>query len=440
MKLKYGLEDNVPLQYGLLYALQHVIFFLTTAIVLPLMVGYALELSQDEIAGTVERTLVLCGIFSLIQTRFGHRFPIMDGPAGLWVGLFLLMANITNATGGDLALLRTNMEAGIMIAGAFVFLLVITGLLKKILGLFTSLINGIVILLMILQISPSLVKGMTGINSTNASVDFIDVGMFFFTVLIILLISTYAKGFINSIATFIGVIGGWIVTYALGLSKGYSISTSNLISIPDLFAWGMPTFDISVTITCIIAALVLLSIQYASINGMSDVLEVNINERDMMRSMSFHGIATILAGVFSSVPFLSFYSSVGVVKITGVAAKKPFYIASFFMIIMGLIEPIGAFFSTIPGSVGYAAALVIFAMISSQAVSELRAVNFTNRESMIFGISILIGVGVMFLPPTAFDNVNPIISGIFSNGLICGMIIAFIMEHLILKKGRSNNS
>ena len=91
-EIKYQLADEVPQKENIVLALQHVIFFVASAVVMPVVVGYALGLSQIEVADTLQRTFFLCGVVSILQAALGHRYPIIDGPAGLWSGLLILMA------------------------------------------------------------------------------------------------------------------------------------------------------------------------------------------------------------------------------------------------------------------------------------------------------------------------------------------------------------
>ncbi|MEE0741546.1 MAG: uracil-xanthine permease family protein [Emergencia sp.] len=433
-EIKYQLDDKMPLRENLIYACQHVIFFVASAVVMPVVVGYALGLSQPEVAQTLQRTLVLCGIISILQTALGHRYPIIDGPAGLWSGLLILMATTMTAFGKDAQILRTDLETGMIIGGGFVILLVILGLMNKLITLFSPLINGVLILLMVLQISPSIVKGMTGITADNTVIDGKSTFVFFFTMLLILFLNMYARGFIKSIATFIGVLAGWVLAWVMGITTQADLSAGGVVSLPEVFAWGKPTFDTGVVITCVIAAFVLLSMTFASINGMAEVVEDRPDNKRFNRAVSIHGLATVLCGIFPTVAFMPYVSSTGIVKMTGVAARTPFYLASAFMIVMGMISPIGAFFSTIPNAVGYAALIMIYALIMGQGFNELKKVKFTNRENFIVGISMLIGMGVMFLPTEAFSDLPQVAGYILSNGLIDGMALAFLLEHVLLKK------
>ena len=429
--LKYQLSDDVPAAENLMYAFQQVVLFVASAVVMPVVVGFALGLTQTEVAATLQRTFVLCGVMTFLQVRWGHRFPIQDGPAGLWSGLFLLMASTMPALGMPLSQLRTSLEMGLLAAGGLIMALAVTGVLRHIARLFTPIINGLLILLMVLQISSSIMKGMLGVSdggSVNGKALLIAV----FTMVVILLINLYAHGFLRSIATFVGMIAGWVLAWITGVTGDIDLMENGLISLPQLFAWGKPTFEGGIVVTCIIGALVLLSMVFASINGMGAAVNEEITSEKMHRTVFFHGMAAFLAGAFSSIAFMPYVSSIGVVEMTKVAARKPMYFAAGFMVLMGLVAPFGTLFATIPACVGNGALIIIFALCIGQALREFNKVEFTSRENLVVGLSVIIGTGIMFLPADTFASLPPSASCILSNGLIGGMIAAFLLEHVVM--------
>lgn len=218
-----------------------------------------------------------------------------------------------------------------LIGGTVIVLLVILGLMNRLMKLFTPLINGVLILLMVLQISPSIVKGMTGITADHTTIDWKSCLVFFFTMFLILFLNMFVGGFIKSIATFIGVLAGWVLAYIMGITTRADLMADGVISLPKVFAWGRPTFDVGIVVTCIIAAFVLLSMTFASINGMSEVVGDEVDSKRMNKTIGIHGFATVLCGIFPTVAFMPYVSSTGIVKMTGVAARKPFYLASVLM-------------------------------------------------------------------------------------------------------------
>lgn len=429
----YDLDDKLPIQKSIIYGFQHVIYFVVSAVVMPVVVGGLLGLSQHEIANMLQRTFILCGIISILQAKFGHRYPIVDGPAGLWTGVITLMAGLTPSLGKDLSVLRTDLESGMIIAGVFVMILMITGLVQYISKLFTPIINGVLIILMVLQISPSIVKGMLGIDEHNQVIDTRYVVVFFVTVFINLVISIFAKGFLQSISTLVGVIVGWIMALLIGITKSTSLTSEGFIFFPQIFAWGSPTFDIGIIITCVLASLVLLSMTFTSVNSMAEVLGESVSNNQMNRAIFIHGLSASFAGVFPTIGFMPYLSSTGVIAMTKVAARSPFILGSIMMIALGTITPIGMLFASIPSPVGCGALIMVFSLITGQGLKEFQKIRITNRECFIIGISVLIGIGTMFLPNTAFQGLPSVARSILPNGMVDGIIIAFLLENLLPK-------
>lgn len=433
-KLKYGLEDKVPVGENLIYGFQQIVLFVASAVVMPVVVGYALGLSQDEVAATLQRTFVLCGVMTILQVRWGHRFPIQDGPAGLWSALFLLMVTAAPSLNMSLAELRTNLEMGMLLSGLMVMILSAAGLVRYLAKLFTPLINGLLILLMVLQISSSIMKGMLGVGESQPHIDGKALLTAVFTMVVILVINQFTRGFLQSIATFVGMVAGWIFAALLGMTEKADLWGNGLITLPKLFAWGTPTFDAGVVVTCLISAFVLISMVFASISGMAAMAESDAGEQRMRRSIFFHGMSASMTGLFSSIAFMPFVSSIGVVEMTGVAARGPMYLAAAGMIVMGLVGPFGALFATIPAGVGNGALIIIFALCIGQALREFGKVSFGSRENLIVGLSMIIGTGTMLLPEGTFTNLPTVAACLLSNGLIMGMAAAFLLEHLVLPK------
>jgi xanthine/uracil permease len=432
--ITYKLDDKLPVEKNIIYTLQHMILITIAVIVMPLVVGVLLELPQHEIAKMLQRTFVLSGIISLLQIKFGHSFPVIEGPAGLWTGILTLIASLAPSFGKDMSVLRTDLQTGMIIAGIVVMLLTLLGLIPYLSRLFTPVINSVLIILMALQVSPSIVKGMLGITKDNAMADIRSMVVFFVVVALSLAINIFAKGFIQSISTLIGIIAGWILAALLGITSSTNLVSQGIVSLPQAFAWGKPTFDMGIIMTCILAALALMPMTYTCIKGMEDLLEVKKSKRKKNNAFLIHGLSTSLAGIFPTVAFMPYLSSIGITAMTGVATRTPFVLASIMMIIFGIFSPIGMLFASIPASVGYGALVLIFALILGQAWKELQKINITNRESFIIGISVLIGVGAMFLPATTFINFPSVLAYILPNGLVGGVILALLLDNLLPKK------
>lgn len=430
----YKLNDKLTIRKNMIYGFQHVIFIALSTVVMPVVAGPLLGLSQNEIADMLQRTFLISGVISILQVKFGHGYPILEAPAGFWIGILTLMAGLAPAVGKDLPTLRTDMEGGLMIAGIVVILITMAGWIPRVTKLFTPAVNSVLILLMVLQISPSIVKGMLGITATNQTADFKVAAVFFGVVVINLMLNLFARGFLQSISTLIGILTGWIAAAFLGMTNSPYQTGKGWISLPEIFAWGKPTFDAGVTATCVLASLVLLSMTYTSIKSMAELMEDQVSVKQWNRSFTIHGFTTSLTGVFSIIAFMPYLSSTGFLAMTGVAARSPFILAGAVMILMGMITPVGMLLATIPMAVGCGALLVIFALILGQGLKELQNTKLTNRECFVIGISLIVGIGTMFLPEETFQALPGVAAYILPNGLVDGILLALILDNILPKK------
>jgi xanthine/uracil permease len=83
---------------------------------------------------------------------------------------------------------------------------------------------------------------------------------------------------------------------------------------------------------------------------------------------------------------------------------------------------------------------VVFANMISMAFSQFDQEKDQNRIRFVIGISLLGGVGAMFVPAAAFEGIPPLLTSILNNGLILGSIIAIIADQMTIKMSHSKES
>lgn len=432
--MRYNLNDQPSASELVSYSLQHLTFFLANAAILPVIVGSHLGLDHSAIAGLVQRTFIWCGIASFLQCRWGHGFPIFEGPAGMWYGILITLATTAPAMGKSLAVLRTDIELGLIIAGACCLALGLTGLVGKTVRLFSPLVNGVFLCLMSLQLSPTMLKGFLGITSANSLLDSSCLLASVITTAIILWISLTKKGFWQSIAILLGSAIGWLTAILLGLSPDAYDKSSDFLLLPAVFPWGTPTFDPGVVLTCILAALIVLSNLVASILGLCSLTGEPPKSKLFNRGTGITGLADMLAGVFSIVGFVPYASAVGYTAMTGVAARRPFYLGAGLLTALGVLPPVSAFFAALPLPVGYSVMFVVYTLILGMGIKEFAKLTLTTRETIIIGISLLIGIGALFLPSQTFNELPAALRYLLLNGLVDGVLICILLEQVILRK------
>jgi xanthine/uracil permease len=435
VSIKYGLEDRLDNKKTATYGLQHMILFIANSAIMPVIIAKGFGLENQEISDMLLRTFLLCGILSIIQTRLGHRYPIIEGPSGLWLTVWISLASITSAMGGELAHLRSSLEMGMLISGVLIVALGLSGQMKYIAKLFSPLVNGVFLVLMPVQLSRSFVAGMFGTVYGGSEIDPQAFAVFWLTVVVMLIINIKGTPFLKSIAILIGVAVGWVFAVLIGAGDfGDMSSLRSFLVLPQPLAWGLPTFDAGIVITCVMGSFLLFANVIASFLGTAEVIGEEFTEKQLDRGTMCFGFSTVMTGLFATIGFVPFATSMGIIRMTGVATRKPFYLGSVAMIVLGLLGPVGLFFAAIPPSVGYGALLVLFAVIIKQGFDNFTRARLTEKLGFAVGISMMAGSGIMMQPFAVFANLPDVIVPFVSNGLLVGVILAIIFEQLLKER------
>lgn len=412
-----------------LLSIQWMAFIVLANVVYALVIGPMFHLTEMQTMMFLQRTIFILGVGALIQLFFGHKLYISEVPSGLWVGVMIIYAGIGQSLfGSDVNAIRV-LTFAIIVTGIIIILLSVFGLLDKILILFSPRVLATFMFLLVAELSKDFITGMFGVGyngSTKVSIPILLV-----TVGLVIL-SLVIRKFKNlASVSFIIVIGvGWIAFYLLGLT-GAIPKYTGIISMPKPFPFGLPMASSSMIPSIIIAVFVLISTMLAAINVIKAILEKANNktyEVSVKRGGIALGINQILAGIFFSVAAVPGISVAGFIEQTDSTKKVPFLIGNILVIIVSLITPIMAFFTTLPTPVAYAAIFTVFSNLFGVAVKELDKMENKDKIFFALGIPVFAGIGIMFVPSSAFLNLPMILSSFLSNGLVVGITLALIIE------------
>lgn len=185
-------------------------------------------------------------------------------------------------------------------------------------------------------------------------------------------------------------------------------------------------------ITGILIALVLMSNLVATVAAGEQVTGRRGEKRrgTLDRGGIWNGVANGLAALFSAVGTIPLSSSAGFVRLTGLKQLRPFLIGCLVMVGASLFPPLMGFLAGLPEPVADAALLATFVQIVSIAVGSITREPLDDRRNTILGISLMVGVGIMFVPSTAFASLPSILRFTLGNGLLTGTFTAILMERL----------
>lgn len=416
---------------------QWFVFLLANALALPIVLGQAFGLDSAGVAGLVQRTLLVVGLSSGLQAWLGHRYPIADGPAGSWAIVFVVMAYIGREQGLDSLDTLRLLSGGVLVAGLIMLVLGVARQVHRLLFLFTPLVTGCFILLLVVQLAGVFVRGMVTDPRTGAmSLPVLLIGLLVF--LGVLLCSFSRHTVLRTYAVLVGIVLGWLAFWLFGLSGGTAANNAGL-GLPELFAWGLPRLDAGMLVVAVLFSLLLFSNQIAAVTAVSAV--VTERQRDdnavINRSSWASGISHGLAGSFATIAVVPLPVTAGFIQLSGEDRRAPFILACALLALVALFPDAVGVLSLLPAPVANAALLATFIKLVSLAFQLITKESMDNRTSTIVGVALLLGVGCMFLPAGLYRHFPSMAQYLLGNGLLTGTLLALAMEQL-WPRGRSN--
>lgn len=409
--------------------LQWLSFLFVNTVVIPLSIGEAYDMTALEISGNMARSFILTGAASLIQALFGHRLPLMEGQTGLWWGVILSMASIGVSSGLTIAEVGGSLSVGIVLGGAAVVLFGLFGLHKLLNRLFTPIVMAVLLLLLATQLINIFFAGMMGITSTGKVQGPIAL-LSIFLVILVSILTIAGRGLLSNFSILIGIIVGWIL-YVLFFGPSTQVVVPRFQDIGAVFVWGKPAFNSGIIIAGICAALINTSNSIATFRAAEPLLGVKLRDWAYRKSFVFSGIFTMLSGVFATVPYAPYTSSIGFLQTTRIYKRAPLVVGSILLMILGFVPQLASFFSTLPISVGNAVLFVAYLQLFGAALRNIEGMRFNYISIFRIALPTLVGLAILSTPSSSFTSVSGFMNVILSNGMLVGILLAVILENLV---------
>ncbi|CAI3345875.1 purine permease [Enterococcus cecorum] len=404
--------------------LQHLLAMYAGAVAVPLLIGMGLGFDEAQMTYLISIDIFMCGVATLLQLTvtkfFGIGLPVVLGCAIQAVSPLIIIGS-KNGVGA--------IYGSIIAAGIYVVL--IAGLFSKVKVLFPPIVTGTVITVIGLTLIPVAITKMGGGDASAKTFgDLASLIQAAVTILLILGLQAFAKGFLRSISVLIGLVGGTILACLMGNVSFSAISHAPIFHVPQPFYFGMPKFDVWSILLMIIISTISMVESTGVYFALGDITGKNIGEEDLKRGYRAEGLAVILGGIFNTFPYTGFSQNVGLVQLSGIKSTRPIYFSAFFLIILGLFPKVGAVAQIIPEPVLGGGMLVMFGMVAVQGMRMLSKVNFEDDKNLlIVALSIGLGLGFNSLP-TLFQHLPQTVQMFTGNGIVMSSITAIILNLL----------
>lgn len=424
MDLKYGVDDRPGWVEMVLFGLQ----WLAIGIPSILIAGKVLAGFHFEDAGSqiiyLQKIFFITGLLFFCQVLFGHRLPIITGPATV------LLVGILGSGGADINTIYTAIFTG----GLVLFLLSISGLFNYLNRLFTPRVIVVVLLLIAFTLTPTILNMLLGKGSTAAPLTNLMFGLL--VTLLMFVAARILTGIYKSLLIVITMLIGSLVYFLL-----FSVPPEiNLSSLPN---WGLffsgfitvPSFDPGLLAAFLICYLALAINDLASIQSVGEVLNLKDQPQRIKRGVSFTGLGNMLSGFFGVIGPVNFSIGPGIIVSTGNASRFTLIPAGLGLLLLAFSPLVIGFFGSIPSVI---VGSVMLYLMSSQIGAGLmlaqqhKSLNSID-DALILALPVLLGIITAFLPPEVTSAIPPLLRPLLGNGFVMGLLAVLFMEHVVYR-------
>ena len=326
MDFKYKIDDRPALGAMSLYGLQWLM------ICIPVVLTSTFVAPEGQTLFFTQKLFALMGITMIVNALWGHRLPLVAGPAAV-----LLMGVLAaKGQGSGSEAIYPSMAIG----GAIIALLAAFGLMRRVQRIFTP---RIVVAIVVL-ISFTMAKPIVGMIFSDTEHQLLAMTFAVVTVVAMAVANNLLRGVWKSMVVIVAMIVGSIFYYSItGFPKSFVTDSTA----PQLFVGGVE-LDAGVVIAFIFCYIALFINQVGSVQSLGEFTSADGMERRQSRGMVVQGVMNIVSGALGVVGPVDYSLSPGVVASTSCASRYTVIPAAVAMIVLAFIPDAVSVLLTIP--------------------------------------------------------------------------------------------
>ena len=413
MKLKYNVDDRLPTGQLAIYAIQW--FVLCIAVVATSV--FVAQGTPEERLFYSQRLFAVMGVAGVVQVLWGHRLPLVVGPAAV------LLVGVLSSLHADAA--PDAIYSSIAIGGVLVTLLTFGGLMRLVQRIFTPRIIVVILMLIAVTLAPTITKLVFPPMGDHSQHLF---GLLFAIVGVVamVMLNRNLKGVAKSVVIPIALVVGSAVYFAIFDAPARTASAATM---EGLFIREF-SLDWGLIVAFVICYIALAINDIGSMNSLGGMLGIKDMEQRTKRGMRITGVMNIVAGAMGVLGPVNYSMSPGVIASTGCASRYALLPASLMLLIAALFPDVIWVLTAIPSPV---IGVILLFLMGTQLAASFEMMHSTRSattfaDALTLGLPLMVAMLFQLMPKgIAPEVIQPLVG----NGFAMGVITVILLEHVI---------
>lgn len=420
MNLKYNVEDRLPAGQLAIYSLQ---WFVLSIAVVATSVFVAQGTPEDKLF-YAQKLFAVMGIAGFVQVVWGHRLPLVVGPAAV-----LLVGVLSSLEAGA----NTNaIYSSIAVGGVLITLLTLGGVMRYVQRIFTPRIIVVILMLIAVTLAPTITNKL--VFPPYASHDEHIFGLMFAVVGVVcmVLLNRTLKGVAKSLVIPIALVVGSVAYFILFGTPPHTGSSASLQGM----VIGEFSLDWGLIVAFVICYIALAINDIGSMESLGAMLGIEDMASRTKRGMRLTGVMNIVAGCMGVLGPVNYSMSPGVIASTGCASRYALIPATLLLALCSLFPDVIWVLTAIPSPV---IGVILLFLMGTQLAASFEMLQSTQSartfaDALTLGLPIMVAMLFQLMP----QGIAPaVVEPLLGNGFAMGVITVIVMEHIL---NRSNST
>lgn len=427
----YGLDDPPPLALSIIYAVQWAVIIFPSYVIAAKIVAQAMALPASSEARFLQVTLVCSGLGTLVQTLWGHRYPLVEGPA---TAHLLTLVSLSPLGLGAV-------QGATLAAAACLAVLAATGAVKPLLRLFTPNVVGVILMLIAFSLLPHLIPPMLGLDSRHGEASALILVVSLALMVIMAVLGHRLRGLWKTCNMALGLLLGTVLFAFLGRISWAPILASPWLSLPRPWSPFSPQWHGDAFVAFLLTYVAIAVNSMGSIQGIAAVTQSGRLDGALRRGLLTTGVSGMVCAFFGVVGTVSYSTGPGVVLASRVASRFPLAWCGLLVTAAAFFPKVAAALTLVPSAVVASALCVAMAGQLGAGLAVIAAGRtLAARDYFVVGIPVLVGTLLAFLPQSFIVSLSGMGRVFLGNGLVSGIVLVMFLEHGVFIQPKKESS
>ncbi|CAM5648740.1 Purine permease OS=Streptomyces tendae OX=1932 GN=GUR47_30820 PE=3 SV=1 [Streptomyces tendae] len=369
----HPVDEKLPPLKMATTGLQHVAAMYAGVVAPPLIVGAAIGLSATELTFLTGACLFTAGLATFLQTlgiwKIGARLPFVNGVTFAGVAPMTAVVASTDDKSDALPIIF----GAVIVAGLLGF--IAAPFFSKAIRFFPPVVTGTVITLIGISLLPVAFGWAQGPSPTADDYgSSTNLGLAAITLVIVLLLRRFTRGFVKQIAVLLGLIAGTLVAIPFGVTDFGPVADADVVGFPTPFHFGAPQFQIAAIVSMCVVMVVSMTESTADMLALGEIVDRPADEKTIAAGLRADTLGSALSPVFNGFMCSAFAQNIGLVAMTKIRSRYVVAVGGGFLVLMGLCPMAASLIAVVPRPVlgGAGAACSRPFSVSGTSVSPVR--------------------------------------------------------------------